>query len=182
MVFWRPYGGGGFDELPAPAPPPEASTAQPRRRPAPAEDLGAATRAASPAQQATGRRTQPSTRASPGSFRPRPPPFFAQPAGAPPPYATGRVSGGARAGAAPGGAGRPGAQGPRPPGRRPPPPGPPPPGGQRAPPLKLATPSPPAISSRSRYKKAASRPGCGRKSCASRKPQSIGRATAAAKT
>src|SRR5258707_14133888 len=82
IVFWRPYGGGDFDELPAPAPPREASTAQPRRRPAPAEDLGAATRAASLAPQAAGRRTQPSTRASPGSFRPRPPTFSVSLAGA----------------------------------------------------------------------------------------------------
>src|SRR6266851_2122451 len=82
IVFWRPYGGGGFDELPAPAPPQEAATAQPRRRPAPAEDLDAATRAAALAPPAAGRRKRPSTRASPGSFQPRPPTFVAEPAGA----------------------------------------------------------------------------------------------------
>src|SRR5216683_898184 len=34
-TLFRPCGGVGFDELPAPVPPREASTAQPCRRPAP---------------------------------------------------------------------------------------------------------------------------------------------------
>src|SRR5260370_37087779 len=80
IVFWRPYGGGGFDELPTPAPPRGASTAPPRRRAPPAEDLGAPTPAASPAPPAPRRRTPPSTPRRPGSF-PAPPRHVLRPPG-----------------------------------------------------------------------------------------------------